>query len=623
MINRPAGRIARSGSARRARRIPLLLSLALVLLLVPAAAPALAGDWTVAEITGPAGTTDILPMAVNADGIVVGTARFAGRTNRTAFVWKDGAMSELALGGATSSNAYDINDRGTIVGYTIGASDSTGAIWSATTGALTPMAFNISGTYGSAAYAINEAGTISGNAGDVTHYTFSGQRREADNRYPALSSGGGWSRIPMPDIFTDSFVHIRGGYGTQINEDGMVLVANSPNAAGLTRISYGGGTATDPTLDIIPGTQGLNDLGQIAGRGPGSTSGPFTARVWSAATGYVEIGAAQALSRANAINNLGWVVGRVGTQDYQPEWRQLGNAWLWRLDGAPEPLAVLGPAGWSYANAMDVNDDGVIVGVGAHGGRPMGFMMTPSGLAHRLSGTVYGPIGAPAAGLQVRIVNPAGAQVATPVTGADGRYEATLPRGDYRVTVQPDGAYRPDELAGCRAIIGGSTCELGLVRNRVVDFYGIDVRVPGPSDVDRRGPDVRVPRPNRSVPVSRAGTVGVALGPFSEPVSGVVALQTAARGRASAAAARGRRRGRRGRARRARPIALGSKSFRAAAGRRVVVTIRLTRAARALLRRGGTIAATAVVTVRDALGNATVVRYALKLRAPRRRRRRR
>ncbi len=616
MTYRPVGRLARSGSARRARRVPLLLTLALVLLCVPAS-PALAGDWTVAEITGPAGTVDILPMAVNADGVVVGTARFSGRSDRTAFVWKDGTMSELALGGATSSNAYDVNDRGTIVGYTYDGRDTTGAIWNATTGALTPMAFNISGTYGSAAYAINEAGTISGNAGDITNYEFNGPR-QADNRYPALSNGGGWSRIPMPDIFTRDFVQIRGGYGTQINEDGMVLVANSPNAAGLTRISYGGGLATDPTLDIIPGTQGLNDLGQIAGRGPGSTSGPFTARVWSAATGYVEIGAAQALSRANAINNLGWVVGRVGTQDYQAEWRQLGNAWLWRLDGGtPEPLAVLGPTGWSYANPMDVNDDGVIVGVGAHGGRAMGFMMTPSGLAHRLSGTVYGPAGAPAAGAQVRIVNPAGAQVATPVTGADGRYEATLPRGDYKVTVQPDGAYRPDALAGCRAIVG-ATCELGLVRNRVVDFHGIGVVVPRPGD-DGRGPDVSVPRSNRSATASRAGVVSFALGPFSEPVSGVVALQTAVRGARASAAARGRRRGR---ARRARPVALGSRSFRAAAGRGVVVAIRLTRAARALLRRGP-ISALAVVTVRDALGNETVVRYALKIRAARRARRRR
>lgn len=613
MTHRPVGRHARGGSARRARRISLLLTLTLALVCLTAPG-ALAGDWTVAEITGPAGTTDILPTAVNAAGVVVGTASFAGRTDRTAFVWKDGTMRELALNGATSSDARDISDRGVIVGNTSAGGEQTGAIWDAATGALSSMAFNITGRYGSAAYAINEAGTISGVAGDVTRYDFNGPR-EADNRYPALSGGGGWSRIPMPDTFTDRLVEIRGGYAVQINESGMVLVANSANHAGNTRISYGGGTATDPTLDLIPGNQGLNDLGQIAGRTDGSTSGPFNALVWSAATGYVQVGAGQALSRANAINNLGWVVGRVGTQDYQVDTRQLGNAWLWRLDGGEAtPLATLGPAGWSYANAMDVNDDGVIVGVGAHGGRAMGFMMTPSGLAHRLSGTVYGPAGAPAAGAQVRIASTAGAQVATPVTGADGRYEATLPRGDYRVSVQPDGAYRPDGLAGCRAILAGSTCELGLVRNRVVDFYAIGVRVPGPND-DTSGPTVSVPRSNRTATASRAGVVSFALGPFAEPVSGVVALQTAVRG----ASASGRRRGR---ARRARPVALGSRSFRAAAGRRVVVAIRLTRAARALLRRGP-ISALAVVTVRDAAGHATVVRYALKIRAARRARRRR
>ncbi len=618
MTYRPVGHDARGGSARRARRIPLLITLTLALLCL-AVAPALAGDWTVAEIVGPPGTTDFLPTAVNIDGVVVGTARFAGRSDDTAFVWKDGTMTELALGGATSSTARDVNDRGVIVGWTYDGRRSTGATWSAATGALSSMAVNISGRLGSAAYAINEAGTISGHAGDVTYYDFNGPR-ESDGERPALSSGGSWSRIPLPDIYTRDLVQIRGGFAVQINEDGMVLVANSPNHAGNTRISYGGGLATDPTLELIPGNQGLNDLGQIVGRAPGGgSSGPFTARMWSAATGYVEFGAGQALSRANAINNLGWVVGCVGTQDYQVDTRQLGNAWLWRLDGgAPAELALLGPAGWSYANAMDVNDDGVIVGVGAHGGRPMGFMMTPSGIAHRLSGTVYGPAGAPAAGAQVRIVNPAGAQVAAPVTGADGRYEATLPRGDYRVTVQPDGAYRPDGLAGCRAILAGSTCELGLVRHRVVDFYAIAVVVPRPGDgADRRGPDVRVPRTSRTATASSAGVVSFGLGPFSEPVSGVLALQAAARGRASVAAARGRRRGR---ARRARAVALGSQSFRAAAGRRVVVAIRLTRAARALLRRG-TISALATLTVRDAAGNATVVRYAVKIRAPRRRRR--
>lgn len=607
MIDRPTGRNARGGSARRARRISLLLASLLALLCLPASS-ALAGDWTVAEIVGPAGTVDILPTAVNADGVVVGTARFPGRTDRTAFVWQNGTMRELALGGATSSDARDVNDRGVIVGSTSSGGESTGATWSAATGALSSTAFNISGRNGSAAYAINEAGTISGVAGDVTHYDFNGPR-EADNRYPALSGGGGWSRIPMPDIFTPTLVEIRGGYAVQINEGGMVLVANGANHSGNTRISYGGGTATDPTLDLIPGNQGLNDLGQIAGRGPGSTSGPFNARVWSVATGYVEVGAGQALSRANAINNLGWVVGRVGTQDYQVDTRQLGNAWLWRLDGGePTPLATLGPAGWSYANAMDVNDDGVIVGVGAHGGRAMGFMMTPSGLAHRLSGTVHGPTGVPAGGVQVRIVNPAGAQVAAPVTGADGRYEVTLSRGDYDVT--PVGAYRPDELAGCREI-AGATCRLGLVRNRVVDFYATDVSVPGP---DRRGPEVRVPRSSRSATASSSGVVTFALGPFSEPVSGVLVLKAAARGRASAAAAKGRRRGR------ARAVALGSRSFRAAAGRRVAVAIRLTRAAKALLRRGP-ISARATLTVRDALGNATVVGYAVRIRAPRRRRR--
>ena len=59
----------------------LLALVALTLLLAPVST-ASAGDWTVGEITGPAGTTRIIPAAVNAGGVVVGTARFAGRDRR-------------------------------------------------------------------------------------------------------------------------------------------------------------------------------------------------------------------------------------------------------------------------------------------------------------------------------------------------------------------------------------------------------------------------------------------------------------------------------------------------------------------------------------------------------------
>jgi hypothetical protein len=102
------------------------------------------------------------------------------------------------------------------------------------------------------------------------------------------------------------------------------------------------------------------------------------------------------------------------------------------------------------------------------------------------------------------------------------------------------------------------------------------------------------------------GRVPIAFAAFPEPVSGTVALQTPA----SRAAPR---------AKAPAVMKLGSKRFRAAKGRRVVVRVTLPRRGRALLKRRRTLRVTATVTVRDESGNRTVRRFALKIRAAKRR----
>lgn len=618
-------------SRRRARALAAV-ALAAAALPLAAAPSALAGDWTVAEIDGPPGTTWIQPNAVNAHGVVVGNARFPGRSEPTAFRWEDGQMIELDLGGGAVTRAYDINDRGVIVGS---VDHEYGAIWSATrtTSALSRTARNISGTFGSLAYGINELGQIVGSAGDSGNMPAPFETRTYDNRFPAISSGGGgWSRIMIPHVYTETensrSVQVIGGDAIQINENGVVL-GGGADVGGRARLGTTAGLPVE-TLEMLAGNQGLNDHGHVAGRDLGPTAGPFVARVWTGG-GYVDVGAAQARSRANAINNLGWVVGRVGTEDYQAEYRQLGNAWLWRLDGEAAPLAVLGPTGWSYANALDVNDDGVIVGVGKHGSKEVGFMMTPAAIAHRVSGTVWGFDGAPVAGARVRVVGGAGQDLTpTLTTGADGRYETTLNRGTYRITVLPEGAFAPNAGAGCE--ISGVTCTLGLRQNRVVDFFGI--RAPGgPGDrrdartgADRTPPAIRGPRAGATIAATRGGVVGIALGPFAEAASGSVTLQQAGGARASAvvsagaaaakASGKGKKRGAKKKPKkRAAVVVLGRRSFRVAAGRRVVVKVGLGKAARRLLAQRGRIRAVAVVVARDAAGNTATKRIALTIRS--------
>lgn len=101
-------------------------------------------------------------------------------------------------------------------------------------------------------------------------------------------------------------------------------------------------------------------------------------------------------------------------------------------------------------SAADINDDGMVVGTGEHGSEAVGFWMAPHGIAHELSGTVYGPDGVPVAGARVRISD-GGGEAASPTTDADGTYEATLLRGSYEITVLPDGDYLPTASPAARS----------------------------------------------------------------------------------------------------------------------------------------------------------------------------
>ncbi len=583
-------------SALPGHALRALLVIALTLLLAPIST-ASAGDWTVGEITGPAGTTRIIPASVNAGGVVVGTARFAGRSDDTAFRWEDGTMIELALpAGMTYSRAKDINDAGVIVGWggmyhDCCATSYNAIVWQATaaTSSFSLPDFNFytgpftttgaEKTYGSNASSINEKGEIAGRAG--YKWEDSGVRR---NYMPATTTGGGWSRLPLPDTQSTTYA----GTTQSINENGVILGTGGP---GGDRARLWNAPAPYP-IEILAGDQGLNNLNHVAGSTVSSNA--HRARLWDG-TGYVEIGANQPQSMANAVNDSDWAVGRAGTESYQNV-LTAGDAWLWRPDEAASPLYALAGTGWSMYSAMDINEDGMIVGTGKHGGKAVGFWMAPASIAHKLSGKVYGAGGNPAAGVGLRILNAAQQQVAAPVTGADGSYEVTLPRASYAITALPDGSYLPDGLAGCTIV--GSTCQLSLARNRTVDFYGTAIVVPvlppavaPPAPADTTGPTVKTPKSKKSVSASSAGVVSFKLGPFSEPVKGTVSLRSAAKVKASA---------------KARYVTLGKRSFKAQSGKTVTVKVKLTSKARKLLKKSRKLKTRVTITARDALGNKTV-----------------
>jgi probable HAF family extracellular repeat protein len=600
-----------SGHALRATVV-----VALAFLLSPISS-AFAGDWTVGEITGPVGTTRIIPAAVNADGVVVGTARFAGRDRDTAFRWEDGMMIELALpGGMTYSYAKDINDKGVIVGFggmyhDCCATSTNGIVWSSTktTSSFSLTSFSLyigayttSGdekTYGSVATGINEQGQIVGRAGykQDDGPPFGVWR----NYMPTVGSGGGWSRLPLPDTANTTYA----GSTQAINDNGAIL---GTGGGGGDRARLWNAPAPYP-IEILAGDQGLNNLNHVAGSTVSSSA--HRARLWDGSK-YVEIGANQPLSMANAVNDSDWAVGRAGTEDWQNP-LTAGNAWLWRPDEAPTPLYALAGTGWSMYSAFDINEDGMIVGTGKHGSSAVGFWMAPASIAHKLTGTVYGVGGAPAAGVTVRVVGGAGEQVAAPVTGADGTYSVTLPRASYAITALPDGSYLPNGVAGCTIV--ASTCQLNLGGNRTVDFYATAIVVPvvppadtgtpapptgsGPAPADKAGPVVTVPA-TKTLAV-KAGAVSFTLGPFTEPVKGSVALRTEKKVAAAVA--------------KPKLLALGSATFTAAPGKKVTVKIKLAKSAKALLKQRKRVKAVATVTARDAAGNTTTKTLKLTVKA--------
>lgn len=127
---------------------------------------------------------------------------------------------------------------------------------------------------------------------------------------------------------------------------------------------------------------------------------------------------------------------------------------------------------------------------------------------------------------------------------------------------------------------------------------------------DTQGPAVRL-RIGKTATATSAARVTFRLGPFAEPVSGTVALRTATKMRVATAKQRKPK---------ATYRSLGSQSFNVKAGRTVTVTVRLNAKGRSLLKARRKLRMRMTVTVRDALGNATVKRVSVTVKAAKKKR---
>lgn len=320
---------------------------------------------------------------VNNSGQVVGYSYTTGGQQH-AFLYSNGAMTDIGTtAGGYGSYAVRINDSGQVVGVAATA-DGYHRAFFYNNGVMSDL-----GAYGvnypnSVASAINSDGQIVGeissaNGGSGHAFLYvNGTRTIIDQN-------------SFPPFFSLSYCH-----ATDINDSGQIVGAASVNAPnGFSSFTfaflYNNGLMTD--LGTLPNStsayaNGINNNGQIIG-GAYSVNGDAHAFLYRNGT-LTDLGNLPNSPNtfANAINDSGQVVGDARTANYAD-----GTAFLY-TDGILTDLNTLIAAnsGWKIQQAMDINNQGQIVGSGVNGlGQIHAFLLTPTAVPVPGSVWFFGP----------------------------------------------------------------------------------------------------------------------------------------------------------------------------------------------------------------------------------------
>jgi probable HAF family extracellular repeat protein len=310
---------------------------------------------------GPTWTRNL--YAVNNAGQIAGQTSHALRVQY-------GIPTDLGTLGGIDSTAYGLNNPGQVVG----SAQNPSGVW---------QAFVWDGTLGMRAigpyraYGVNDSGQVVGtNATDsyqtkhAWYWDASGGLEDlgtlggTNSRASAISGAGqivGW-RETWSNISPSALRSVQG----------FVLDHASGSVTLLAPLA-GFGSSSE-ALDINNAEQILGTSGVVAVVGPYGATAYKADRACLWQNGAVtDLG----MASASAINNLGQVV---------------GGQYLWQ-DGVLTNLnTLLNPAlGWTVTKALDINDNGQIVGQGTFNGAPHWFLMGPADPAQVFSFTVSGP----------------------------------------------------------------------------------------------------------------------------------------------------------------------------------------------------------------------------------------
>jgi probable HAF family extracellular repeat protein len=322
--------------------------------------------YTVTDL-GTLGGLSSSAEAINAAGQVVGESRTADDHLR-AFLYSDGVMTDIGISLDTNDSlARGINDLGQVVGSFAppGVFDefSHAFVYDSQTGVMTDL-----GTFGrdkSDAFGINNQGTVVGGYCDrfcspANTQTHAFSYSLPDGVFADLGTlGGTWSWA----------------YGINNEGDIVGVAADAAHFDSPHPFLYRDGAMMDlQTLEGAGYGYGLNDVGQAVGF---STTRTGThAFLWDPSTQMQQdLGTLSGQAFATGVNNAGQVVGYYTDEQLGPD-----HAFIYS-DGTMTDLNTLIPPGSGFlGHATGINDAGQIVGIGfGFGGNNSrhAFLLTP------------------------------------------------------------------------------------------------------------------------------------------------------------------------------------------------------------------------------------------------------
>ena len=339
----------------------MLRSLAVVLLSLLGLCRPAAAEYQEYAITdlGIMSGPDSGPYDLNNVGQVV------GYTNGHGFLYSGGTMQELPLA------PVGINDAGQIVGN-VSYSPHAFLYSGGTMHDLGTLAGPGREPTGSRAYAINNAGQVTGASG-----AYYAPYSDETNIHAFLYSGGTMHDLGSPGGARSYSI------GLSINDHGVV-VGNATLSTHGTIVAYvsslNGGPSGGVTLGgTRSGAYGINNAGQIVGWSalPGDTTQHAFLVNGGTGEGMHDLGTlgpGGGSSLAYAINDAGQIVGYADLPGHAGR-----HAFLYS-GGRMRDLndLVLPGSGWTLTLARDINASGQILGTGINpNGETHGFLLTP------------------------------------------------------------------------------------------------------------------------------------------------------------------------------------------------------------------------------------------------------